>query len=188
MTKIEIYSNSNALSDRIYELRADGVKDKNMTVVANNRIDATFLRYTRIPFKKADGTMWDKIAAKFLDEDSERRVTERLKLTGQDNASYRKAIDDGEIILLVRSLDDEIEEIKEEEGSPDTPDTQDQVLQTYGLQSEKSLQHEEPKKKRDNRMDKAEIIHEDGDKRTVSLDGKLFTIVNMKHELKEKNE
>ena len=42
MTTIEIYSNTDALSDKIYELRAEGVKDSNMTVVAKDRLKQHF--------------------------------------------------------------------------------------------------------------------------------------------------
>lgn len=184
MTTIEIYSNIDALSDKIYELRADGVKDKNMIVVAKKRLDATFLRYTSVPFRKSNGTMWDRIAAKFLNEDSGARVVQRLKLTGEDHAPYREAIDNGSIILLVRSGEDEVEAIEDEQGELKT---QDQALKAYGLQSEKTLQHEMPKKKHDAGSEKTEIIHEEGNKRIVSDGDNAFTIVNMKHELTEKD-
>lgn len=182
MTTIEIYSNIDALNDKIYELRADGIKDKNMIVVAKDRLNATFLRYTRVPFKKSNGTMWDKIAAKFLEEDSGDRVVQRLKLTGEDYAPYREAIDSGNIILLVRSGEDEV--IEDEQGELKT---QDQVLKAFDLQSEKTLQHETSKKKHDTDIEKTKIIHEEGNKRTVSDGDNAFTIVNMKHELSEKD-
>ncbi|HBV22849.1 MAG TPA: hypothetical protein DEB42_03545 [Jeotgalicoccus sp.] len=190
MTTIEIYSNTSELSDKIYELRAKGVKDSNMTVVAKDRFKATFLRYTRVPFKKADGTMWDKVAAKFLDENREERVASQLNLTGEDHATFREAIDSGKILLLVRS---EEEKVKQDETAAGEPATQNQALKAYGMQSEQPLQIEKDteetktkaKKKHDSYMDAAEIIHEDGSRRTVELEGKSFTIVNMKEELSE---
>lgn len=188
MTTIEIYSNTSELSDKIYELRAEGVKDSNMTVVARDRFKATFLRYTRVPFKKADGTMWDKVAAKFLDENPKERVASQLNLTGEDHAKFREAIDSGKILLLVRS---EKEKVKQDEDAADNPKTQEQALKAYGLRSELPLQienesqeaKEKAKKKHDSYMDAAEIIHEDGNRRTVELEGKSFTIVNMKEKL-----
>ncbi|WP_213809611.1 general stress protein [Jeotgalicoccus sp. WY2] len=192
MTTIEIYSNTSELSDKIYELRAEGVKDSNMTVVAKDRFKATFLRYTRVPFKKADGTMWDKVAAKFLDENREERVASQLNLTGEDHATFREAIDSGNILLLVRT---EEEKVKQDEAAAGEPATQEQALKAYGLQSEQPLQIENTeetkttaKKKHDSYMDAAEIIHEDGSRRTVELDGKSFTIVNMKEELSDTKE
>lgn len=190
MTTIEIYSNTSELSDKIYELRAEGVKDSNMTVVAKDRFKATFLRYTRVPFKKADGTMWDKVAAKFLGENREERVAEQLNLTGKDHAGFRAAIDSGKILLLVRS---EEEKVKQDEERADNPSTQEEALKLYGLQSEQPLQIEKDpeettakaKKKHDSYMDAAEIIHQDGNRRTVELEGKSFTIVNMKEELSD---
>lgn len=193
MTTIEIYSNTSELSDKIYELRAEGVKDSNMTVVAKDRFKATFLRYTRVPFKKADGTMWDKVAAKFLGENREERVAEQLNLTGKDHAGFREAIDSGKILLLVRS---EEEKVKQDEERAGNPSTQEEALKLYGLQSEQPLQIEKDseettakaKKKHDSYMDAAEIIHQDGNRRTVELEGKSFTIVNMKEELSDTND
>lgn len=184
MTTIEIYSDIDTLSDKIYELRADGVKDHNMTVVAKDRLDSNALRYTRVPFRKATGTMWDKVAAKFLDEDSKQRVVKQLNLTGRDNAEYRRALDDGQIILLVRSKEDETDALEESEGPLET---QDEALELSSSHTEVAVKATplKPKKKHANYMDRAEIIHEDGNKRIVSTGNHKFTIVNMKHELTE---
>ena len=190
MTTIEIYSNTNELSDKIYSLRAEGVKDNNMTVVAKDRFDAAFLRYTRVPFKKADGTMWDKVAAKFLDENSKERVAEQLNLTEEDHSKFRNAVDNGDILLLVRT---EEEKTKQEEAAAGDLETQSEAMKSYGLQSEQPLQIEKTpeetkdkaKKKHDSYTDAAQIIREDGSRRTVELEGKSFTIVNLKEELIE---
>lgn len=192
MTTIKIYSNADELSDKIYGLRAEGVKDSNMTVVAKDRFDAAFLKYTRVPFKKADGTMWDKVAAKFLDENSKERVAQQLNLTGADHSKFRKAVEDGKILLLVRS---EEEKVKQDEMSAGIPQTQEKTLKAYGLQSEQPLQIEhddevpraKARRKHDSYMSAAQIIHEDGNRRTVEHEGKSFTIVNMQEELTEKD-
>lgn len=192
MTTIEIYSNTDALSDKIYELRAEGVKDSNMTVVAKDRFKATFLRYTRVPFKKADGTMWDKVAAKFLDENSKARVANQLNLTGEDYSKYRDAVDNGDILLLVRTEEDKIKQTEDNAGELIT---QDDVLKAQETHTDQPMQLEDSnhprqsensksaKRKHDSYMDAAQIIHEDGNRRTVELEGKSFTIVNMKEEL-----
>lgn len=188
MTTIEIYSNANELSDKIYGLRAEGVKDSNMTVVAKDRFDAAFLRYTRVPFRKADGTMWDKIAAKFLDENSKERVAGQLNLTGEEHSKFRAAVDSGKILLLVRS---EEEKVKQDEAAARNLQTQDETMKTAEVQPDHPLQieHDEAapkakaKKKHNSYMDAAQIIHEDGNRRTVEHEGKSFTIVNMKEEL-----
>ncbi|CEA02348.1 Heat induced stress protein YflT [Jeotgalicoccus saudimassiliensis] len=190
MTTIEIYSNADELSDKIYSLRAEGVKDSNMTVVSKDRFKATFLRYTRVPFRKADGTMWDKVAAKFLDEDSKERVAEQLNLTGEDYSRFREAIDSGNILLLVRSEEDKV---KQDEAASGSPETQDEAMKAAAATPSQPLQisHDagsdraKAKKKHDSYMDAAEIIHEDGSRRTVKHDGNSFTIVNMKKELKD---
>lgn len=193
MTTIEIYSNTSELSDKIYELRAEGVKDSNMTVVAKDRFKATFLRYTRVPFRKADGTMWDKVAAKFLDENSKERVASQLNLTGEDHTKFRDAVDSGDILLLVRT---EEEKVKQDEDAAGEPATQEEAMKAHEMQSAQPLQIEtnsqessaKAKKKHDSYMDSAEIIHEDGSRRTVELEGKSFTIVNMKEELSDTDE
>lgn len=195
MTTIEIYSNIDELSDKIYELRAEGVKDSNMTVVAKNRFKATFLRYTKVPFRKADGTMWDKVAAKFLDENSEERVLGQLNLTGDDHQKFKTAVDNGDILLLVRS---EEEKTKQSEEAAGQLVTQEDALRASdsdadlpvkaGETKDEAANKKAAKKKHDSYMNAAEIIHEDGNKRTVEMNGKSFTIVNMNHELKDTEE
>lgn len=52
MTTIKKYSNINDLSDKIYQLRADGVKDTDMMVVSKDRFQATFLDTQMSALKK----------------------------------------------------------------------------------------------------------------------------------------
>ena len=102
MTTIKKYSNINDLSDKIYQLRADGVKDTDMMVVSKDRFQATFFRYTNVGFKKANGNMWDTVAAKFLDEIREERVLNQLKDVDLNQQDFKDSIDNGEILLIVR--------------------------------------------------------------------------------------
>ncbi|QQD84517.1 general stress protein [Jeotgalicoccus sp. ATCC 8456] len=115
MTTIEKFSNIDDLSDKIYELRADGVKDKDMITVAKDRFKATVLRYTNVGFKKADGNMWDKVAAKFLDENSTDRVFDQLDLSSDELNTFKAAVDNGQILLLVR--ESAVKETKKEKAA-----------------------------------------------------------------------
>lgn len=220
MTTIEKFSNIDDLSDKIYELRADGVKDKDMITVAKNRFKATVLRYTNVGFKKADGNMWDKVAAKFLDENSTERVFGQLDLSSDELNTFKTAVDNGQILLLVR--EPAVKETKEEkatiprqnedhlrkaEEKKETREQNQSARETETNQKESSNQSSgkidvsayqnkldpmtsekdikrnsqkaEAKEKHDNFMDAAEIIQEDGSRRTVSISDVEHTVIDL---------
>lgn len=235
MTTIEKFSNIDELSDKIYALRADGVKDKDMITVAKDRFKATVLRYTNVGFKKADGNMWDKVAAKFLDENSTERVFGQLDLSSDELNTFKSAVDHGDILLLVR--EPEVKETKEEKGyvprqnedhlkkakakqeaeaeekkqAASVEDaggvdagSKDNEQQNEGrkdnnnsgaidvssyqnklepMTSEKDIkrnsQKAAAKEKHDNFMDAAEIIQEDGSRRTVSINDLEHTVIDL---------
>lgn len=221
MTNIEKFSNIDDLSDKIYELRADGVKDKDMITVAKDRFKATVLRYTNVGFKKADGNMWDKVAAKFLEENSTERVFGQLDLSSDELNTFKSAVDNGQILLLVR--EPAVKETKEEKTAvprqnedhlrkaeekkaakeqtqvtqeTDTNQKEKNSDQSSGtidvsayqnkldpMTSEKDIkrnsQKAEAKEKHDNLMDAAEIVQEDGSRRTVSISDVEHTVVDL---------
>ncbi|WP_166626407.1 general stress protein [Jeotgalicoccus sp. S0W5] len=220
MTTIEKFSNIDDLSDKIYELRADGVKDKDMITVAKDRFKATVLRYTNVGFKKADGNMWDKVAAKFLDENSTDRVFDQLDLSSDELNTFKAAVDNGQILLLVRESavketkkekaatsrqnEDHLrkaEEKKEageqnqsaretEKNQKESSDQRSGTIDVSAYQSkldsmtsEKDIkrnnQKAEAKEKHDNFMDAAEIIQEDGSRRTVSISDTEHTVIDL---------
>src|SRR5699024_4197229 len=102
MTTIKKYSNINDLSDKIYQLGEEDVKDTDMMVVSKDRLQATFFRYKNVGFKKANGNMWDTVAAKFSDENREERVLNQSKDVDLNQQDYKDSIDNGEILLNVR--------------------------------------------------------------------------------------
>lgn len=198
MTTIKKYSNINDLSDKIYQLRADGVKDTDMMVVSKDRFQATFFRYTNVGFKKANGNMWDTVAAKFLDENREERVLNQLKGVDLNQQDFKDSIDNGEILLIVRDEKNQnVDKTNEREDKKVLPynstvdvsnakedDTnQSEVTNKHGITDAKKVNqqkaHAEAKKKHDSYMDAAEIVEEDGSRRTVSLDDNTFTIIDM---------
>ncbi len=120
MSKFEVFDDEQQLFRRIDQLRIDDIKDEDITVVANDRLDNhSIIYYTSVNFKKSHGTLWDRFASKFGDDDSSSggRVIDRLNLSGADKAKYDKALDDGSILLFVKGLShtEEVQEAREDD-------------------------------------------------------------------------
>ena len=84
--------------------------------------------------------MWDKVAAKFLDENSKARVANQLNLTGEDYSKYRDAVDNGDILLLVRTEEDKIKQTEDNAGELIT---QDDVLKAQETHTDQPMQLED---------------------------------------------
>ncbi|SDK75955.1 general stress protein [Lacicoccus qingdaonensis] len=118
MSKFEVFDDEQQLSRRIDQLRLDDIKDEDITVVANDRPDKhSIIYYTSVNFIISHGTLWDRFASKFGDEDTSDRVMDKLDLSGADKAKYDKALDDGSILLFVKGLShaEEVEEASEDD-------------------------------------------------------------------------
>lgn len=133
MSKFEVFDDEQQLSRRIDQLRIDDIKDEDITVVSNDRLDNhSIIYYTSVNFKKSHGTLWDRFASKFGDEDSSGRVIDQLNLTGADKAKYDKALDDGSILLFVKGLShtEEVEEPPEDDTDSVTEEPRDAAEET----------------------------------------------------------
>lgn len=101
MSKIEKFKSEQELVGRIEQLRADGVRDEDISVFSRDSLENTSLNYTDVNFKNAEGSAWDKFAAFFTSEEPEERVMKDLNLSESEREEYVSAMQDGDILLYV---------------------------------------------------------------------------------------
>ena len=101
MRKIETFATEEELLRRIEQLKAEGVVENAMTVVADKDMAGDALDYTEVNFKAAEGSAWDKIASWFTEDEPEDRVISDLELNAEEEATYKSALDRGDFLLYV---------------------------------------------------------------------------------------
>ncbi|SOC43560.1 DUF2382 domain-containing protein [Salinicoccus kekensis] len=101
MSKIEKFKSEQELVGRIEQLRAEGVRDDEITVFSQDSLENTSLNYTDVNFKDAEGSAWDKFAAFFTSEEPEERVMKDLNLSESEQQEYINAMQAGDILLYV---------------------------------------------------------------------------------------
>lgn len=115
MSKFEVFNDEQQLFRRIDQLRMDDIKDEDITVVADEKLDShSIIYYTSVNFIKSHGTLWDRFASKFGDNDGSGRVKDHLNLSEADQAKYDNALAEGGILLFVNGLThtEEVEEVE----------------------------------------------------------------------------
>ncbi|WP_462421331.1 YsnF/AvaK domain-containing protein [Salinicoccus sp. Marseille-QA3877] len=103
MRKIETFVTEEELLRRIEQLKAEGVEENAMTVVADKDLAGDALNYTEVNFKAAEGSAWDKIASWFTEDEPEDRVMSDLELSAEEEAEYKSALDRGEFLLYINN-------------------------------------------------------------------------------------
>ena len=101
MRKIETFLSEQELTGRIEGLKAEGIKEKQMTVISSQNIEGASVNYNDVNYKNADGTTWDKIVAWFSSENPEDHVMTELNLSTEEEKEYKEALDSGKILLYV---------------------------------------------------------------------------------------
>ncbi|CAM4324800.1 DUF2382 domain-containing protein [Lacicoccus alkaliphilus] len=101
MSKMEKFKSEQELVGRIEQLRADGVRDDEITVFSKDSLENTSLNYTDVNFKDAEGSAWDKFAAFFTSEEPEERVMKDMNLSESEQQEYINAMQAGDILLYV---------------------------------------------------------------------------------------
>lgn len=101
MSKMEKFKSEQELVGRIEQLRADGVRDDEITVFSKDSLENTSLNYTEVNFKDAEGSAWDKFAAFFTSEEPEERVMKDMNLSESEQQEYINAMQAGDILLYV---------------------------------------------------------------------------------------
>src|SRR5699024_12512352 len=105
MSKFEVFNDEQQLFRRIDQLRMDDIKDEDITVVADEKLDShSIIYYTSVYFIKSHVTLWDRFAAKFADNDVSGRVRDQPNLSRAAQAEHDDALGEGGILLLVYLL------------------------------------------------------------------------------------
>lgn len=103
MSRIENYVTENDALSRIEELRAEGVSDRNITVLSQQPIDKTSLDSSEINFRDSEGSAWDKFVSFFSADDPEEKVLNDLGLSQSEQTQYRNSLNAGEVLVYVES-------------------------------------------------------------------------------------
>ncbi len=101
MSKLEKFKSEQELVGKIEQLRAEGVRDEEITVFSKDSLENTSLNYTDVNFKNAEGSAWDKFASFFTAEEPEERVMKDLNLSESEQQEYMSAMQAGDILLHV---------------------------------------------------------------------------------------
>lgn len=101
MNKLEVFNDEIQVLRHIDQLRIKDVKDEDITVVYKDGFRRHTLRYPHVNFKKANGTLWDRLVAKVGDQNSEARVFNELNLTEEEVNKYQDTVDNGAFLLFV---------------------------------------------------------------------------------------
>ena len=179
MSKFEVFNDEEQLFRRIDQLRIDDIKDEDITVVSDDKLDNhSIIYYTSVNFKKSHGTLWDRFASKFGDDDTGTRVTDQLNLSGDDKVKYDKALDEGSILLFVKGLShtEEVEETHED----DTDSAKDESPEAAEDTKSKTDSISDDEEKRSDEMIK------EAERQTVTKDYEGITVTTEVDEKKEK--
>ena len=179
MSKFEVFNDEEQLFRRIDQLRIDDIKDEDITVVSDDKLDNhSIIYYTSVNFKKSHGTLWDRFASKFGDDDTGTRVTDQLNLSGDDKVKYDKALDEGSILLFVKGLShtEEVEETHED----DTDSSKDEPREAAEDTKNKTDGISDDEEKRSDEMIK------EAERQTVTKDYGGITVTTAVDEKKEK--
>ena len=179
MSQFEVFNDEEQLFRRIDQLRIDDIKDEDITVVSDDKLDNhSIIYYTSVNFKKSHGTLWDRFASKFGDDDTGTRVTDQLNLSGDDKVKYDKALDEGSILLFVKGLShtEEVEETHED----DTDSAKDESPEAAEDTKSKTDSISDDEEKRSDEMIK------EAERQTVTKDYEGITVTTEVDEKKEK--
>ena len=77
MGKIEKFNTESELLQRIDQLKADGLGERDLQVITENRLEDNSLEYTDVKVKNSRGSFSDKLTALFSGESAEERVLDR---------------------------------------------------------------------------------------------------------------
>ncbi len=100
MSRFEKFAAERDVIERIEQLRADGFRDDEITVISNRKLEYAYLKYRDVNFKAAEGNTWDKFVSMFSNDDPKDRVLGEFDITDSERAHFKDALDRDEILLL----------------------------------------------------------------------------------------
>lgn len=101
MGKIEKFNTESELLQRIDQLKADGLGERDLQVITENRLEDNSLEYTDVKVKNSRGSFSDKLTALFSGESAEERVLTGINVPDENVDEYKNALNDGKILLYI---------------------------------------------------------------------------------------
>lgn len=101
MSRIENYVTENDALSRIEDLRAEGVADRNITVLSQQPVDKNFFDGSEINFRDSEGSAWDKFVSFFSADEPEEKVLNDLGLSESEQVEYKNSLHAGEVLVYV---------------------------------------------------------------------------------------
>lgn len=115
MSRIENYVTENDALTRVEELIAEGVADRDITVLSQQPVNKDTFGNTDVNFRDSEGSAWDKFVSFFSPDDPEEKVLNDLGLSQSEQVQYRNSLNAGEVLVYV-----------------DTPDVDSDSTMNYG--------------------------------------------------------
>lgn len=115
MSRIENYVTENDALTRVEELIAEGVADRDITVLSQQPVNKHSFGNTDVNFRDSEGSAWDKFVSFFSPDDPEEKVLNDLGLSQSEQVQYRNSLNAGEVLVYV-----------------DTPDVNSDSTMNYG--------------------------------------------------------
>lgn len=115
MSRIENYVTENDALTRVEELVAEGVADRDITVLSQQPVNKDTFGNTDVNFRDSEGSAWDKFVSFFSPDDPEEKVLNDLGLSQSEQVQYRNSLNAGEVLVYV-----------------DTPDNNSDSTMNYG--------------------------------------------------------
>lgn len=101
MGKIEKLNTESELLQRIDQLKADGLGERDLQVITENRLEDNSLEYTDVKVKNSRGSFSDKLTALFSGENAEERVLTGINVPDENIDEYKNALNNGKILLYI---------------------------------------------------------------------------------------
>lgn len=133
MSRFEKFAAERDVMERIEQLRTDGFKDEEITVISKQKLEYAYLKFRDVNFKNSEGTTWDKFVSMFSDDDPVDKVLREFDITDSEREHFKDALERKEILLLKNTYGFR-EEGHVQSATPEFHETQQQDAQ--GLETE----------------------------------------------------
>lgn len=105
MSRIENFVTENDALTRVEQLRAEGVADRDITVLSKQPIKNETFAGSEVNFRDAEGSAWDKFVSFFSPDNPEEKVLNDLGLGESEQVQYRDSLNAGEVLVYVEAPD-----------------------------------------------------------------------------------
>lgn len=101
MSRIEKFVTENEALTRVEQLRAEGVADRDITVLSKQPIENDAFADSEVNFQDSEGSAWDKFVSFFSPDNPEEKVLNDLGLGESEQTEYRNSLNAGEVLVYI---------------------------------------------------------------------------------------